>query len=96
MSISLEKKLINIYVVAFKVTPFRYNTLVSILEALLISTFWYSLISSSDDVFISSIVANLRPIKCIFSFGYSKKSQAAKYGEYGVVIGQILRPSNDL
>ena len=34
---------INIYIVPFKVIPLRYNTLVPILEALLISTFWYSL-----------------------------------------------------
>jgi hypothetical protein len=44
--------------------------------------------SSSDAVFISSIVANLRPFMGLFSFGNRKQSQGAKSGEYGVVIDQ--------
>ena len=59
---------INIYIVPFKVIPLRYNTLVPVLLPILEALFGIVLSSSSDAVFISSIIANLRPFMGLCSF----------------------------
>ena len=63
---------INIYIVLFKVIPLRYNTLVPALFPILEARFGIVLSSSSNAVFISSVVANLLPFKGLFSFGIMK------------------------
>ena len=71
----------NIYIVPFKVISLKYNTLVPVLFPILEALSGIVLSSSSDAVFISSIVANLCPFMGLFSFGNRKKG--AKSGEYG-------------
>lgn len=71
----------------FKVIPLTYNALMPmpfpILETLLTCSPSGMTLSSSDDaVFISSIVAKLRPFIGLFGVGNRKKSQEDKSGEH--------------
>ena len=75
---------INNYLVPFKGTSLRYNTLMPaffpILKTLL---FRIANSSSFDCSFISSIVAKCFPFFGVFSFGKTKESAGVKSGEYG-------------
>ena len=98
---------ISLYIVPFKFIP---SVIINLCQRFFQSSkhFWLArfgivLSSSSNAVFISSIIANLYCFMGLFSFGNRKKSQGVKSGEYGgwgmitvLLLVTKLQRSNDM